>query len=300
MKTTLTIDQCVNQFIAEQQIVPGSAITYRANLMCFFKWCDISKIDKRNINLAEMVLFSKNVNEKYSAKYARSIIITLKKYYRFMEKYGYSDNVCEGLKIPKNVERFKKRPLTKEDKAALIAKFKDKTAISKKRDYLIIELMLTSGLRCNEVAGLSVDDLYQDDGVWSMKIKRKCHQRNDDWIAVDHVIDDIEEYIQELNTIIPGFKYLFISFSPRRKHLPLSASGIGKIVKGYLDSKYSAHCLRHTAACDLLDNNFSFDEVSSLLGHANIETTKLYTKYAIDRRKRQNNTAKYLKSKLKY
>lgn len=298
MKTTLTIDQCVNQFIAEQQIVAGSAVTYRANLINFFKWCDNNKVDKRSVSYADMVLFSKHLNQSYSPKYVRSVIITLKKYYRFLDKYGYSDNVSEDLKIPKNVERFKKQPLTNEDKQLLISKFDDRTSITKKRDYLIIELMLTSGLRCNEVSGLSINDLYQDDGVWSIKIKRKCHQRKDDWIAVDHMIDDIEEYIQELNTIVPKCKYLFVSFSHRRMFKQLSPAAIGQIVKKYVGKKYSAHCLRHTAACNLLDNGFSFDEVSGLLGHANIETTKLYTKYAIDRRKRQNNAAKYLKKQL--
>ncbi|MDP2338051.1 MAG: tyrosine-type recombinase/integrase [Bacteroidota bacterium] len=299
MRTTLTIDQCVNQFIAEQQIVAGSAKTYRANLLNFFKWCDRQGLDKRNLNESDVVKFALHLNSTYSAKYARSVIITLKKYYGFLAKHGFDELITKELKMPKNSKDAPRQPLTREDKAALIAKFENKTTISKKRDYLMIELMLTSGLRCNEVSGLMISSLYKNDNVWSMKVKRKCHYRDDDWIAVDHMMDDIEEYIQELNTAFPECKYLFMSFSRRRMHQPLSATSIGKIVKNYLGPKYSAHCLRHTCANDLLNNGFSYEDVSALLGHSSVETTKMYMRYAIDRRKRQNNPSKYLKSELK-
>jgi integrase/recombinase XerD len=66
-----------------------------------------------------------------------------------------------------------------------------------------------------------------------------------------------------------GYQAIGVSFVQKLVAKLAVAAGIGKAV--------SPHTLRHTYATRLLDRGFTIREVQMLLGHANIQTTQLYT-----------------------
>ena len=74
---------------------------------------------------------------------------------------------------------------------------------------------------------------------------------------------------------------LFVS--EREPHGPMHRAGLEKVIKDIaarsgLDKDISAHILRHTTATVALNNGMPIENISKLLGHANIATTMIYAK----------------------
>lgn len=71
--------------------------------------------------------------------------------------------------------------------------------------------------------------------------------------------------------------------SERSPHSPMHRAGLERIIKeiaerANLDKNITPHVLRHTTATIALNNGMPVEDISKLLGHANIATTMIYAK----------------------
>lgn len=145
------------------------------------------------------------------------------------------------------------------------------------RDYAIIMLFMSCGLRVSELVGLNLSDVYEDHvRVLGKGNKERivyfaegCREAIDDYLAVR---DD--------GKISPEAKNaLFIS----QKHGRFGIRGIQemldrRLLEAGLDpQRYSPHKLRHTAATLMLRNGVDTRALQEVLGHSNLSTTQIYT-----------------------
>jgi len=79
---------------------------------------------------------------------------------------------------------------------------------------------------------------------------------------------------------IPLQRALFVSVRGKA----LTAQSVWRLVKG-LNSQASPHKLRHSCATHMVEHGADLRTVQTLLGHADIATTQVYTHLAIDRLK---------------
>lgn len=152
--------------------------------------------------------------------------------------------------------------------------------VSDIRNNAIVRVILNSGLRLSEAAGLNIDDLILSEDKFVVFGKgnkeRTCYLNKPTKEA-------IEEYLKYRNEIKVDNKKdkdaLFISNQNRR----LSKRQIRVIVKeaykkAELDeTKYATHTLRHTCATLLYRNGTDIKVIKELLGHVEIDTTEIYT-----------------------
>mgnify|MGYP001054463891 CR=1 FL=1 len=159
---------------------------------------------------------------------------------------------------------------------------------TKKRDLAIISLLLGTGIRVSECAGLNIDDIDFD--VNGLKIVRKG---GDEVIVYfgDEVEVALKDYLQERmckNPITGHEQALFLSLQNRR----LSVRSIQNLVKKYAQcvttlKNISPHKLRSTYGTNLYRETGDIYLVADVLGHKDVNTTRKHYAQIEDERRRK-------------
>jgi len=150
------------------------------------------------------------------------------------------------------------------------------------RDHAMMELLYAGGLRVGEIVGLHVEDLRLESA--SVQVRGKGDKER---IVPLHAkaVEALEQYVKrgrgELVRGVHGVqRALFVSVRGKA----LTAMSVWRLVKG-LNSQASPHKLRHSCATHMVEHGADLRTVQTLLGHADIATTQVYTHLAIDRLK---------------
>ncbi len=180
-------------------------------------------------------------------------------------------NNLTGIKRPK---KEKKLPvvLSKQEIIRMIE------ISSNLKHKLTIQVLYCSGIRVGELRNLEIDHIDFDRKMIIIKQGKGNKDRNT--IVSRTVLNNVLKYVNQYKPI----RYLFEGRSNRK----ISARAIQKIVSNSAKSAsikklVSPHTLRHTFATHLLENGVNLRYIQSLLGHARLETTQIYTKVASNR-----------------
>lgn len=289
----LTVESLIKQFESQLKTEIKSKNTiknYHCDLVKFFKY---TKKVRRNlvgdadtITLGHMDLdFIKSLDlkdiqnfDKYQDKQGMSAntrirrASSVKAFWEWLIEQRLLDfNIVRGFTSPK---AGKRNPIymTPKEAIMLLNTIKNSDKKSKVRDYAIVLLFLQSGIRREEMVNLNLDSIRDN----SMDIIGKGNKGRN--VSIDEAcMKVINDYLE----IRPNMRYenaLFLSKNNRR----LNVNSINVILADYikeagLDSKYTPHKLRHTAATLMYKNGADIRSIQDILGHERIETTQIYT-----------------------
>ena len=204
-------------------------------------------------------------------------------YKNCLKNYWQSKLFREPFKLIKTERKFEQKLpnyLSLSEARKVQSVYEHSYKVSDIRNNAIIRIILNSGLRLSEAAGLNIKDLNLSENKFVVIGKgnkeRTCYLNEPTKKA-------LEEYLKFRNKIIvENKKYkdaLFISNQNKR----LSKRQIRTIVKeaykkAELDeTKYATHTLRHTCATLLYRNGTDIKTIKEVLGHVQIDTTEIYT-----------------------
>ena len=168
----------------------------------------------------------------------------------------------------------------------------DSVNISKRegfRDHAVLRLMYDSGARASEVGDLELDSMDSNECLLYILGKGGIYRRVQIW---PRTVQIIEHYVKNhrLNPKPLFSKYLFIN----QRREKLTRQGIYKICKKYLarvlpenrlKQVEPAHCFRHTCAVHMLLDGKPLPHIKSHLGHENINSTMIYLRLDLSRKK---------------
>jgi integrase/recombinase XerD len=148
------------------------------------------------------------------------------------------------------------------------------------RDHAIVEMLYAGGVRVSELTGLGVADLSLAEG--RMLVRGKGDRER--IVPLGRVaVEALETYVTRGRpglAIRPGESRLFLS----TRGAGLTRQWVWRLVKR-LDGRASPHVMRHSCATHMVENGADLRTVQSLLGHADISTTQVYTHLALGRLK---------------
>ncbi|QTA78498.1 Integrase family protein [Desulfonema limicola] len=168
----------------------------------------------------------------------------------------------------------------------------DSVNLSKKdgfRDHAILRLMYDSGARAGEVGNLELDSMDSRESLLYILGKGGAYRRVQIW---PRTVQIIEHYVKN-HRLTPSAlfsKYLFIN----QRREKLTRQGIYKICKKYislvlpenrLKQLEPAHCFRHSCAVHMLMDGKPLSHIKNHLGHENINSTMIYLKLDLSRKK---------------
>lgn len=151
-----------------------------------------------------------------------------------------------------------------------------------KRDYAILMVLFSSGMRVSELVSLDRDDLNLKKR--EVMIRGKGSKDRPVFVS-EQAASAIEAYLKSRADV---YRPLFIHHSGTQsgldegEYLRLQPRSVQRIVKKYarlagITKSVTPHTLRHSYATDLLRNGADLRSVQALLGHSNIATTQIYT-----------------------
>jgi integrase/recombinase XerD len=164
------------------------------------------------------------------------------------------------------------------DRAAMAADHPQADALAL-RDRAILELLYAAGLRVSELTGLNVADLSLDAGRALVRGKGDKERI----VPLGRAsVEALEQYLKNGRPALEkkSVGRLFLS----TRGLPLSREWIWRLVK-QSDQGASPHMLRHSCATHMVERGADLRTVQTLLGHADIATTQVYTHLALGRLK---------------
>ena len=158
------------------------------------------------------------------------------------------------------------------------------------RDYLLIELLYSTGARVSEVIGINLNDFNQsqvgNDEISTIKLKGKGGKERIVPLGsfAKQALDDYLVRIRPALLKKSNENALFLNVRGNR----LSRVSAWEIVKSAarragLDTRVTPHVFRHSYATHLLDGGADIRVVQELLGHASVTTTQIYTLITIDK-----------------
>lgn len=198
----------------------------------------------------------------------------LRSFFRYLIREDQlQQNPAQGVRAPK-VSHHLPDTLSVDQIQQLLQKPSNQPLVV--RDTALIELLYSSGLRLAELAGLDLKDIDLQQNLVRvlgkgsktriLPIGRAAHNALEHWLKIR------PQYLKTEQDA------LFIARNGRR----ISHRSIQERIKLFskkqgLTGKLHPHMLRHSFASHLLESCSDLRAVQELLGHANINTTQIYT-----------------------
>lgn len=219
----------------------------------------------------------------------QTYLTAVKLFFRWLEQEGIYKNVADHVKGVKVSTGHKKDYLTSKQSHKVLASI-DTDTLKGLRDYAIVGLMLTTGVRTIEVTRADIADLRTVGDTTVLFVQGKGKDEKADYVKLAPQVEDaIRAYITARGATEES-EPLFTSTSRNNYGERMTTRSIRAIAKnsmveaGFNSDRLTAHSMRHTAGTLALLNGASTREVQQLLRHSNINTTMIYA-HELDREK---------------
>ncbi len=282
MSNATLIESFLDMMSAERGASPNTIAAYRRDLLDFSTGADMKRAARDDVRKYLSGLTKAGIAGSSQARK----LSTLRQFFGFLYTDGIrKDDPTSAIDAPKRTRPLPK-VLTRDDIDALISAAREHEGPEGLRLLCIVEMLYAAGLRVTELAGLPLASVRGKDGFIIVRGKGRKERLAP---LNPSAREAIKAYLDERDTFVPKgtqSKFLFPSRSAegfltrRRVHQLLKELAL----KANIDpDKLSPHVLRHAFATHLVEGGADLRSVQTLLGHADIATTQIYTHVASER-----------------
>lgn len=268
----------LNNYIAYIDATPKTVETYSKALKQFYSYTERNQI--KQPTRQDIINFREYLEQNHKASTVNTYIIAIRQFFKWTELNGIYANIADHVKGKKISREPKKDYLTPNQIKNILSSI-DRTSINGKRDYALIALMVTCGLRDIEVNRANVEDIRVQGVNTVLFLQGKGRDEKNEYVIIPGNVETaLREYLKERNAT--ETEPLFTSISNHANNERLTTRSISRTVKnafikcGYDSNRLTAHSLRHTAVTLALQSGNSLQEVQQFARHTNINTTMIY------------------------
>ena len=290
-----------NKFITyletEKRYSPRTVGEYRDDLAAFESFVrksgeafDVNRVDETDVRLWMVEMLDHGL----SPRTVRRRLSALRSFYKYLLRQGLvKRDVTQKVIAPKTDKPlpvfFRESEMAREQAIGEreldeLMHSPDKDASPKEifeltRDNLIISILYQTGMRRAELIGLKDADVDLAD----MQIRVFGKRRKERVVPIgDKLASEIEAYQEVRRGFETPEKHFLTQVHRDGTTSGMNASTIYMIVRARMGEvstlkKHSPHVLRHTFATAMLNNGADIRTIQSLLGHASLEATQIYT-----------------------
>jgi len=293
VESRINFDELKSRFLSNIDVGAQSRKTYDNGITKFINW--INGRGNKPLQRADIIAYRDDLKAGVNAKgrantpaTVATYMAAVKSFYTFLETNEGIINLARGIKV-ETTKEHKKDALTTAQAAAVLNSI-DRGTVVGRRDFALMKLLITTGLRTVEATRANVEDIRNRGDRTVLYVHGKGRAGKDEFVYLSGDVERaIRTYLKDRRNPT-GDAPLFASHSDRHpggRMLPLSISRIVKTrlqAAGYDDSRLTAHSLRHTAVTWALEDGASVQEAQAMARHRSINTTLIYA-HNIDRDK---------------
>ena len=281
---SILLDRSVDYFLNYLSVEKGLAVNtlnaYSRDLVGYIAFLkentDIDKPDdiSQPLLLNYLGFLRKN---GLSARSRARTLSTIRGFHRFLLRESHSQSDPTVLiEAPRTLQGLPKLLSIKDVESLLQAPAGDSAMAL--RDRAMLEVLYATGMRVSELIAVKLGDLKLDVGCLNA-FGKGSKQR---LIPLGEVaLEILQEYLHNGRSKLLKGKtsdYVFLNARGAR----MSRQGFWKKLKEYalqagIRQNIYPHMLRHSFATHLLENGADLRSVQTMLGHADISTTQIYT-----------------------
>ncbi len=255
----------------------NTIISYRRDIRNFKNFILQSNIDKfediKRNNILDYVSYLETTGKSPST-ISRNIA-SLRAFFQYL----YKQNIITS-EPTNNIEspRFKKKlpEILSLEKIELLLEQPNTNETKGIRDRAMLEVLYATGIKVTELTSLKIQHVNLSLGYIKFP-----YQNKERLIPLgSKAISAIKKYIDNVRYVMikqPNEDTLFVNCNGT----PMTRQGFWKIIKVYarrsdICDNITPHILRHSFATHLMTNGADLQSVSSMLGHSDVSTTKVY------------------------
>ena len=219
----------------------------------------------------------------------QNYITAARLFFQWTEQERIYPNVAAHVKGAKLDKAHKKDYLTSRQAKNVLTDI-DRETLQGKRDYAMLALMITGGLRTIEVVRADVGDIATVGDSTVIYVQGKGRDEKTEYIKLSEPVENaIRDYLRARGNADQSAP-LFASTSNNNKGQRMTTRAISGIAKahmveaGYNSERLTAHSLRHTAVTLSLLAGKPLEEVQQFARHSNLATTMIYN-HALEKAK---------------
>lgn len=278
-----------DRFISYLDASPKTVETYKKALRQFFNYLGLHGI--RQPKREDVLAFRDDLKaSRLKPTTVQNYITATRIFFKWTEQEGLYPNIAEHVKGAKLDKNHKKDYLTSRQAKEVLANVETDTEEGL-RNYAMLSLMVTGGLRTIEVSRADVGDLRTVGKNTVLFVQGKGREEKTEYIKISAPVEKaIRTYLKERDLTTTEEQPLFTSTSNNSKGKRITTRTVSAIVKnalknaGYDSNRLTAHSLRHTAITLALLAGREITEVQQFARHANLNTTMIYN-HALDQAK---------------
>ena len=267
-------------------LAPGTIADHRATVSEFLQFIADTRPAMRlgQLTPRELEAFVQHIAARVSRATLQHVVAHLRSFLRWLAAQGAARQGLESQIDTPRVYRQEQLPraLRWETVRALLGSIDRTTAIGR-RDYAILLLIATYGLRSSEIVALTLDDF-----AWRQGALRVPRRKVDGVLTLpltDNAGNAVLDYIRHGRPILPT-RVLFLRVRPPAGLLkPTAVTEVFQTRarhSGLTIPFQGPHCLRHSLAVQLLREGVSLKAIGDVLGHRSLESTCLYLRLATE------------------
>lgn len=237
-----------------------------------------------HLSPAVLSAFVIEISRTLSKNTITALCCTLRVFLCYLHREGLvARDLSSTIEAPRNYRLSSlPRSITWDEVRQMFEVVDQRTAVGK-RDYAILLLLVTYGLRAREVAALTLDDIDWKRERLLVPERKAGHCTAYPLSSV--VGDALINYIKHARPETSERQIFFRAIAPRE---PLSWIAVSSRTAHYLHKagiqvrRPGSHTLRHTCVQHLIDAEFPLKVIGDYVGHRSPSSTEIYSKVAVE------------------
>ncbi len=278
------MEKSVNQWISDR-MVEIYITTFR--FVAKSKYIVLSDLTTYTTQNFKRFLWENFLERNWSSKTYNHYRTNLRCYCWYLKDEWYLDeNPFDKIlkrKEPKRLPKTLSKEQIKELLSSLSITFDTKTFLWI-RNKTMVYLYLYSWMRLSELTNLKFENLKIHD--WLIQVIKWKGDKERHIPLTKETVKNLFNYLKERRKVYFETDYIFptVYWNCLQKK---DMQRLMKQIRGNISFHFTWHQLRHTYATELVRNNFDIYNISQILGHSSIDTTKIYLSVDIHKLKKQ-------------